>query len=309
MTASDNNFRNFMTQKSTPSAQKSLYKKLLKSDVSKLHLFPVEQNANGNIVARLAPEQLGNVSSVRCFLIPYFEGGDETVGLTDEGALISTSSDDLKVDWETGTVIENFQPVYPTIDGHRINMELSIAGRGYNVYEVPIILNAERTLKNGKTETTVTINGERTLQIGYNFSDKQYFIIGIGANIEYGMVTNKPFRLQEGDKITPQFIAILPEDSLDADEEGVRYTDPTTGKTAIFKITQGETFTYNKNSKISFNPIRNGKYVYLFQFGAPNGTGAISWPATIEIENGTVTKTIPEPEELLESIDETDEAA
>ena len=169
-------FDSFLSQKSTPSSQKSLYKKLLKLDASKLQGTPVTKDANGNIVARLTPEQLENVSTVRCIVVPHLEYGDESVGLEDEGVVLLPSDIDLKTDWKSGTFTENFQGYWPTIDGHKICMQLSVEGPLRDFYEVPILLSGKRYKKdeeNGESYlSAIYENKPVSLQVAYNFETK-----------------------------------------------------------------------------------------------------------------------------------------
>ena len=312
-TISQEDFKNFLTQKATPGAQKSLYKKLLKLDVSELQGVSITEDASGNIVAQLTPEQLENVSVARCIIMPVIEDGDEEVGLQAEGVVLFPSDIDLETDWTTGTFTEKFLGQWPTIDGHKITMQLSNEGPLRDFYEAPILLSYKEKIgqdEEGNTVYKQHINEPVILQIAYDFVTQKYSIFGVGSDVENGMVRTMQIILEQGDIITPLFAALVPENSLDADKGNVvRYTDPNTGKSIIYKATLGEPFVYSGNPEITHQPFANGDYVYFFHFASPNGNAALSWPAIINVENGNVTKTIPEPKDLMESSEETDEAA
>ncbi len=308
---SQEEFDNFLAQKTTPSSQKNLYKKLLNLDVLNLSGVPVVENEDGNIATQLTPKQLKNVSAVRSIIMPYIEYGDESVGLEDEGAIILSSDIDLNIDWQTGTFTENFQGNWPTIDGHKILMKLSVEGSLRDFYQVPILLSYEQELEGQQDEQGNPIkipheNEPVTLQIAFDFSSNTYEVFGVGSSVENGMMRDRSIELKPGNVITPIFLSIVPEDSLDATSGNVmQYTNPQTGKSIIYKVTFGESFTYTEKSAIEFQPFEAGDYFYFFQFIAPNGTAAYSWPAVITIdEYGGITKTIPTPEDLMQTTEE-----
>ena len=282
-------FENFLTQKYTPNVQKNLYKNLMKMDISSLNMLSVELDENNNVVAHLTPKQLENVSKIRCFVMPMIEDGDNSFGLEDEGLIIEISNDDLKVDWETGTVTEQFRAIYPAIDGHRVTMELSIAGRDHNIYEIPVILRGIREFKGQK----FPIFRKGSLQIKQDLITDQYEIMGMGADIVNGRIRERGFDVQLGDEITPLFVAVVPKEGLDADEGNVlNYTNPETGETILFKATQGEPFKLTNNTRITYPRMRNGHYFYMFQFMAPNGSVVGSLPVLFTIDDNGITKVI-----------------
>ncbi len=310
-TLSENDFEKFLSQKSTPKAQKNLYKKLLKLDASKLKDLSVEQNSRGNFVVKLSPEQLENISMVRCMILPYIEFGDESVGLEDEGFVVLPSDIDLKIDWNSGTFTDNFLGLWPTIDGHKICMELSNEGPLRDFYEVPILLSYKETLgvnAQGKKVYKEHENEPVVLQVAYDFATKSYVIVGVGSDVENGMVRHLDIQLRPGDTITPLFFTAIANDSLDADGENViKYTDPETGESTLFKATRGESFKYTKNSRIIHQPFEEGVYIYYFQFFAPNGSSIGVGPCFVKVdEDGTITKKILTLEQIMSIEDVTD---
>lgn len=307
---SQEEFDSFLSQKSTPSSQKKLYKKLLKLDVSNLEGVRVREDVNGNIFAKLTPEQLENVSTVSCCIMPYVKYDDESVELG-----LFTSDTDLKIDWATGTFTENFQGNYPTIDGHKIFMALTVEGPLRDFYKVPIHLSYERELEGQQDEQgnpiKIKYEDDVTLQVAYNFETQIYEISGVGADVENGMLRTKKIELMPGDVITPKFFSIVSKNGVDANNGNVKeYVDPQTGKSMMYTETFGEPFTYTENSTIEFQPFDAGSYFYFFHFFAPNGNATFSWPVIIAVdENGGITKTIPTLENLKQVANEFDATA
>lgn len=296
-------FRNFLTQPSASNNRKGLYRKLLDADVSNFQSVPLKLRKD-HFVAELTPEQLGEISAIQCVLMPVTEGRDPALGLSGEGIVVTTSSEDLNIDWKKGVISENFRAVQPVFDGHKIAMFASVRGRGHLFYEVPILVN------------DILVD----LYVRYNVSTKKYSIIGFhnplrDPEIENGMARDVRYSLQPGSVITPVFMTIVPENSVDAtadyammldkDDNVIRdangnvklmplplipQTDPKTGVTAFVKFTKGEPFVYTRDSAITDKRIPNGEYIYALQFVTPNGSSFTSEPALISVEYGEVTR-------------------
>lgn len=205
-------YENFLTQKTTPKSQKSLYKNLMKLDASKLQFTPVELDDDDNAFVKLTPAQMNNISKVQCLVVPVIEDGDSSFGLGDKGAVILWSSDDINVDWQKGIITENFRAVYPTLNGQRVYMELTNSGADYKVYSIPAIIEGE----------------QHTLTLMHKLSTNQY-IIALEAKIDNGYVVEQGGDIKEGTEITPLFLAAVPEDSISDDAEFKE----------IFKFTSG----------------------------------------------------------------------
>lgn len=208
-----NEFSSFLTQKATPISQKSLYKNLLKLDVSNLSGLPIEEDSDGNGFIQLTPEQLENVSNVECVIMPYVEGGDESVGLENTGFVVLRSNTHIKRDWNSGIFTENFSwGGRPTIDGHKISMNLITEKilpsnnvetdeevfRDY--YEIPIYWS-------GKREVTDEDGNKRikrfqdicNLPVAYEWATKNRVISGVGSDVENVPVRQMKFSLEPGD--------------------------------------------------------------------------------------------------------------
>ena len=273
-------------QNSSYSAQKALYKELLGLDVSQLNGTVSVERKNDHLVAALTPEQLENVSSIKCMLFPLDKSDDSRFGSVAFGGAVLVSSDDLKIDWKKGIVTENFRAVEPVIDGHKIAMMPLVSGRGHTFYKVPILYN----------------DAQRNLLIRYDTSSKKYSIVGFGSTIENGMVRSLGGRPQPGSIITP--INIVIEDNADTknvlmftnpetnqnEPSMVKVTDPQTRQTWYIKLKSGAPFVFTRDSAVTGRQIINGNYMYFFGFTAPNGETAVSQPGFISVEYGKVSK-------------------
>lgn len=283
-----------LKQNANCESQKELYKKLLNlTDMSAFggtQSISLELNSKDHFVANLTSEQLEKISSVRCILFPVKESDTSELGL-DLGGAILTSADDLKFDWKTGVVTENFHAVEPLFDGHKITLQTSIVGRGYTFYKIPIIYNN---------------TWRRDLLVRYDTSTKKYSIVGFGADIENGIIRDFRGKPNPGDVITPlhlilsddpsnELLGIAPDETTGKAEEKAMsivdaYTDPKTGKTVYTKWIKGAPFVYTRDSAVTNRQITNANYLYMLVFGSPSGYAAMSLPGAIQIEHGKVQK-------------------
>ena len=276
--------KQFFNQKSALAEQKNLYRDLLNLDISNLQDMELDYDSHKHIVARLAPEELENISSVRCIVLPVIEGGDYNLGLTDTGTVV-LHSDDVNIDRKKGTVTENFRAVEPLFDGHKIWLSPSTKGHNYNFYEVPIMLNSRRF----NNPNVMCI-----LKVRYDIPKKEYNILDIIAYVSGTDKEGNPviqpagFPLQSGDIITPIFLAGAPADSLDSNNAVAIPTKR--GETAYLKFTASESFIYMQDSKIIDKKINNGKYACAFQFIAPNGKATASEEFFIDVKYNEVTR-------------------
>lgn len=272
-------------QNSSYQSQKVLYNKLLNmKDMSALQgNVPIELNAENHFVATLTPEQMGKISSVYSVLVPVKENYTSELGFDLGGALL-TSTDNFKVDWNKGTVTENFRAVEPMFDGHRIILHPLVSGRGNTLYKVPIVYNNVF---------------RRDLIVSYDTSKNTYSIIGFGSMVENGVVRAFGGKPEPGEIITPLYLVLSDDPSPEfVGVEGAEYaasiigefTNPQTGQTVYWKWTQGTPFVYTKDATITNRAITKGNYVYLIAFGSPGGYSANSLPGAISINNGKIFK-------------------
>ena len=268
----EDNLKNFKTQNSTPQAQKDLYDELIGLDVSNLQLTPLEYNSAGHVIDKLKPEQPENVSMVRL------------VVFNEKGELVSVSEDNLKVDWKRGIVTENFRATQPLFEGRRISMESSGKGRGHNVYEVPIIL------------TYANEDIPLLMQVKYDLGKKKYSIIAVESVAENG-VRRQLRPLKNGDVIRILSLQVVPAGSSET-QGAIKYTDPQTGNSSLYKVAASEPFVYTETSVIADKKIQKGADACAFQFIAPDGTSATSWPFLVNVDYNGIEKYIPDEEDL-----------
>ena len=68
--------------------------------------------------------------------------------------------------------------------------------------------------------------------------------------------------------------------------------------------TAGQSFVYNKNSKITEKKISNGAYLGLFRFIAPNGTSSYSLPFVFGVEHGEMVRIPLDKDDLKDLAEE-----
>ncbi len=81
-------------------------------------------------------------------------------------------------------------------------------------------------------------------------------------------------------------------------------TDSETGKKIYIVQTAGQSFVYNKNSKITEKKISNGAYLGLFRFIAPNGTSSYSLPFVFGVEHGEMVRIPLDKDDLKDLAEE-----
>ncbi len=306
MSADSYEFKLIDSQSSSYAAQKKLYRKLLELDISNLkeEIFSDENGApeavnilndykRDRFFIQFMPEQLKNISEIKCMMLPVNVTGDGDSQSTsvDVGGALSISADSLKIDRKKGTVTDNFRAVEQVFDGHRISMNASVSSRGHTFYEVPILYNG------------VT----RKLLVRYDIATKKYEIFGFGSDVENGMVRQLQGQPVPGAVITPIYLTINTDPSDDIigyrpelDEKTGKpvplrsivgqVPNPADGKNYYIKRTLGEPFVFTRNSAITERKINRGFYLYFFAFTAPNGQMVTSAPAIIGVDHGEVAR-------------------
>ena len=238
-----NYFNLISKQNSNYAAQKELYGKLLSLDISELTskgVIPIEINSNDHLIAKLTPEQMKNISSIKCILFPLDEDGQFKLG----GAILF-SADDLKINWKKGTITENFRGVQPMFDGQRIFMYPSASGRGHTFYTVPILYDGV----------------ERELIVRYNTSSKKYEITGFGSIIENGMMRIgglpayghiiTPLYMEISDDATNEIIGLTQQNGKLVNLQSRIATVPGENKNLFLKYKLGEPFVFTRDSTIT----------------------------------------------------------
>ncbi len=222
---------------------------------------------NDQAVVRLTPEEMENVSKVTCIIGRSVEKANPELGIKEEGGIFLGSNIAVKSDRQTGTFRSNLKATWPALDGHLISMERTFAGNGYELFDVPILLNGN----------------PRVLQISYNQSTKEYTIERAKKKVDKnGMSSRDVDYLKAGDEIKPLFLALVYGDSDDDNDENVILKAPTAdGEIIVLKWTVGESFTIGQKPKIEEKMLddeagRIDDYAYAFVFHAPDGSAAWS---------------------------------
>jgi hypothetical protein len=182
------------------------------------------------------------------------------VDLEEDIMLLLGRDNDLIADWETGVFKDNFRGVWGSIDGCLAYMEISYEGEGYNLYNVPILLNGE----------------EYNLSVVYDFEKEEYEIQGARKPIDESGMGDKNLRyLIEGDIITTihYFMSISGEDD---------------------ELTPVEMDQITVSSDTSFEEIELGDGVFMQMFEMQDMQGYLAYSDVImfEILDGEITTTV-----------------
>ncbi len=222
-------------------------------NVSSLEDLPVNVDDNGNAFVKLTPEQMDLLSSVHCQLV--------YISVEDDIILFLGSDANVDADWDTGIFKDNFQGVWPCLDGHLVFMEIVAENDDYNLYNVPIKLNGV----------------ECNLQVVYNYKDEKYHILGARKGIEdNGMGTRELIKLKAGDTITTiHYGNILSSDNDDLTPVEV------------------DTFTINSaNPKFEDEDMGDGLFGYCFEFVSPTEDSALSKMVQFEVVGDNITTSV-----------------
>ena len=223
-------------------------------NVSALEDLPVDIDDNGNAFVKLTQEQMDILSSVRCQLV--------YISVEDDIILFLGSDANVDADWDTGIFKDNFQGIWPCIDGHLVYMEIVAENDDYNLYNVPIKLNGE----------------ECNLQVAYTFSDEKYHILGARKGIEdNGMSDRELIKLKAGDQITTIHYGNL----ISSDNDDLIPVDV-------------DTFTINSaNPKFEDEDMGDGLFGYCFEFVSPTESeSALSQLVQFNVVNGKITTSV-----------------
>ena len=171
--------------------------------------------------------------------------------------LLLGSDNDLIADWENGIFKDNFRGVWGAIDGNLVYMELSYEGEGYNLYNVPILLNGE----------------EYNLSVVYDFETATYGILGAKRAIDENGMADKNLRyLTEGDVITT-----------------IHYMMPISGEDEYLTPVEVDEITVTADIAFTEVDLGDGMFIQLFEMQDMQGNIAYSDTAVFEIANGEIT--------------------
>ena len=222
-------------------------------NVASLEDLPVDVDDNGNAFIKLTQEQMDILSSVHCQLL-YISVADDII-------LYLGSDANIDADWDTGVFKDNFNGMWPCLDGHLVYMEIVAEDDDYNLYNVPIKLNGV----------------ECNLQVAYSYKDNKYHILGARKGIgDNGMGDRELIKLKAGDQITTIHYGNL----ISSDDNELMAVDV-------------DTFTINsENPKFEDEDMGDGLFGYCFEFVSPTDESSLSQMVQFEVKGGEITTSV-----------------
>ncbi len=165
------------------------------------------------------------------------------------------TDNDMTADWDNGIFYDNFRGVWGSIDGCLVYMELSYEGEDYNLYSVPVLLNGE----------------EYNLQVAYDFTAEEWYIIGATQGIDDNGMAEKEMRLLKvGDEITTLWYLA----SFEGEDDFEPYTV--------------ETITVTENTTFAETDLPDGMYVMVFEMWDAMGNYAWTEGVSFECADGEI---------------------
>ena len=221
--------------------------------VASLEDLPVSVDNDGNAFVKLTDEQMDLLSSVHCQLV--------YISVEDNVILFLGSDANVVADWQKGIFKDNFNNMWPCLDGHLVYMTITAENDDYNLYDVPIKLNGV----------------ECNLQVAYSYKDQKYQILGARKGIdENGMGDRELIKLKAGDQITTiHYGALL------SDENG------------DLMPLEVDTFTINSaNPEFKDDDMGDGIFGYYFEFVSPTEDSSLSQMVRFDVVNGQITTSV-----------------
>lgn len=173
--------------------------------------------------------------------------------------LLLGTDNDMTADWENGVFSDNFRGVWGSIDGCIVYMELSFESEDYNIYSVPVLLNGE----------------EYNLQVAYDFTESEWYILGARRGIDASGMADKELRLlQEGDELTTIWYL----SSLSGEDDPEPYT--------------AETLTVTADTAFAETALSDGLYAMVFEMTDALGGCTYSEAAIFECADGEIYTTV-----------------
>lgn len=212
---------------------------------------PLARDEDGGIVLELGPQ--ANDLLVSVYFSLYYMDADSDV------LLLLGTDDDIIADWENGVFRDNCRGVWGSIDGNIVYLELSYQGDGYNIYAVPVLLNGESCY----------------LQVVYDFTEKEWRILGARQGIDDSGMAGKGLRLlEEGDELTTVWYA----SSLYGEDD--------------FEPYEIDTFTVTADTAFYEIDLPDGEYVMVFEMRDAMDNCAYSEAALFTCEDGSFTASL-----------------
>ncbi len=212
---------------------------------------PLTLSEQGNAVLTLGPEAKDVLAGIGFSLYYVDEEADMM--------LLLGTDNDMTADWENGVFSDNFRGVWGSIDGCIVYMELSFESEDYNIYSVPVLLNGE----------------EYNLQVAYDFTESEWYILGARRGIDESGMADKELRLlQEGDELTTIWYL----SSLSGEDDPEPYT--------------AETLTVTADTAFAETALSDGLYAMVFEMTDALGGCTYSEAAIFECVDGEIYTTV-----------------
>lgn len=212
---------------------------------------PLTLSEQGNAVLTLGPEAKDVLAGIGFSLYYVDEEADMM--------LLLGTDNDMTADWENGVFSDNFRGVWGSIDGCIVYMELSFESEDYNIYSVPVLLNGE----------------EYNLQVAYDFTESEWYIMGARRGIDESGMADKELRLlQEGDELTTIWYL----SSLSGEDDPEPYT--------------AETLTVTAGTAFAETALSDGLYAMVFEMTDALGGCTYSEAAIFECADGEIYTTV-----------------
>ena len=212
---------------------------------------PLDVDDEGTAYLTLGPEA-GDLLAGIGFSLFYVDPEDDLM-------LLLGTDNDIIADWDNGIFYDNFRGVWGAIDGCLVYMEISYEGEDYNLYSVPILLNGE----------------EYNLQVAYDFTEEEWYIIGASRGLDSCGMASKELRLlEEGDEITTIWLL----SSYNGDDD--------------FEMYAAEELTVTADTSFEEAPLYDGCYAMIFEMCDASGNYAYSDVVTFDCADGEIYTTV-----------------
>ena len=166
---------------------------------------------------------------------------------------------DIDGDWDSGSFVDNFRGVWPTIDGNYCAPTLLAETDEYNLYTIPILLNGEKTNLRAAYIWDTAEGGHFEIYGAWN-----------GIDADTGMSAKDIIQLKDGDEVTLLF-------------DGVNWD---TGETTTYEM---GSFVVNGAPVMEESDLFDGDYLYQYIVTDVFGRETYSDRAIMECSNGDIT--------------------
>ncbi len=206
-------------------------------DKARIANTPVTFDRDNVATVTLSPEDVNSISSASFILCSYDEKGNRIYLGRDEK---------MEADWEKGVFRENFDGMWPAINGHFILLQVDEQQKDYSLYISEILVNGKKCY----------------MTAAYDYTKEAFEILSIRRILKNGWLDRQEVQLKPGDRITPLFM----------DEEG--------------KDVKGETFVLEAAPVLRDEPLPDGTYAFAFRFATARQEAAASETVHFEIQKG-----------------------